>query len=102
DERLGPADAVEAPGGQEVVRGEQRREPQLLRAGREPPDLAGVPLRLAGQQVRRQADAQLHVRWPSRGESRAGWTRARPAPRGAPAPGAGSPGPPAAPAPGAR
>src|SRR6266851_5949226 len=73
-ERLGPAHAVEAVGGQQVVGDEQRLEAELLGAHREPADLISVPLLRTGQQVRRQEHPQLQgatiVWWLSR------WLRA--------------------------
>jgi hypothetical protein len=43
NERLGPADAVEARRGKQVIRDEERREPEVFAAGRESTDLVTEP-----------------------------------------------------------
>src|SRR5438309_529214 len=69
-QRLGPADSVEAPGGEQVVGDEQRFESELFRVGCKTPELFTVAPVLARQQVGRQEDPQLQletiVLWRSR------------------------------------
>src|SRR5438093_4339848 len=70
DQRLGPAHAVEAPRGEQVVRDEQRLKPKLLGMSCETPQLFAMDRVLPWQQVGGQKDAELQVEtivwWPSR------------------------------------
>ncbi len=54
-------DPVEAMGGDDVVGDPQRVEPQLLGAAGEPTDVVGVRPLAAGDEERRQEDAELHA-----------------------------------------